>query len=46
MILAHHAGEGLLVAAVAGGASAVPLLAAVARARLREVWRGVRHRGK
>jgi hypothetical protein len=44
VIVAHHAGEQLLVAAAAGGASLVPLLAVAARARLRRLGRSLRLR--
>ena len=34
MIVAHHGGEGALVAALAASAGAIPLLLALGRARL------------
>jgi hypothetical protein len=44
VILAHHMGEGLLVAAAAGGASMAPLLLVAARAKLSRLGRMLRRR--
>jgi hypothetical protein len=46
VIVAHHMGEQLLVTAAAGGASAVPLLTVMLRARLRQMGRALRRRPK